>query len=188
MFTNFILRSWPTVQNSVRCTPRWQTMSLVTMRDSSLALYCSIKIGQHFSHIDAIVFISPLRISSIKLGWYPPNEHFIYTFFRSFLGLGCTLQFYGDFGGSELVRTAFYSDVHLLGDSHVQRVPWYCRFRFYRDRVLWKTAIFPRREFQCYSGWSCYHQKNHTSPYHTIPYPIPIPIPSKPKLYNWESL
>ena len=104
---------------------------------------------------------------------------FVYTFFRSFLGLGCTLQFYGDFGGSELHFIDFYSDVHLLGDSHVQRVPWYCRFRFYRDHVLWKTAIFPRREFQCYSGWSCYHQKNihhHwiTIPHHTIPYTHPI--------------
>ena len=124
----------------------------------------------------AYLFTIPLGISSIKLGGYPPDKSiFLYTF----LGLGCTTQFYSFFFG---VRTGLYSDVHLPGDSHVQRR----RFRFFKDHILWKAAIFQRHGFQFYSGWGCYHPKKHTSPYHTIPYPIPIS--SKSNLYNWESL
>ena len=51
------------------------------------------------------------------------NTHFV------LLGLGCSPPFYTVFFG---VRAAFFSEVHLLGDSYVQ-----ChRFPFFRDHMI----------------------------------------------------
>ena len=122
------------------------------------------------------LFLHPLTNFLYKIGVISTQWAFFIHFFslisRAWMHPPILWRFW-------VVRTALYSDVHLLGDSHVQRVPWYCRFRFYRDHVLWKTAIFPRREFQCYSGWSCYHMLSPKKTYitilhHTIPYTHPI--------------
>ena len=86
----------------------------------------------------------PLKNLLYKMGGYVPDKSiFLYTFFLSFLGLECSPLFYRFLGG---VRAA--SDVHLLGDSHVQ----HHRFPFYRDHILWKTANFQRYGFPFYSG------------------------------------
>ena len=88
----------------------------------------------------------PLKNLLYKMGGYVPDKSiFLYTFFLSFLGLECTPHLIQFFWG---VRAAFCSDVHLLGDNHVQRH----RFPFYRDHILWKTAIFQSHGFPFYSG------------------------------------
>ena len=82
-----------------------------------------------------------------------------------------------------VVRSAFYSDVHLLGDSHVQRQRH--GFPFYN--ILWRLYHSGKPLFSDVMGfhfivaetvatliyvYNClYIYIYHTSPYHTITYP-----------------